>query len=140
MGRIIYALMVVVALDLAMFLFGGTTFANNTLTSLVLNPASLFSSPFYLALVGAIGILVATTAISGMSGGAFTFTNVYVLYASLAVFMITFVGSIINFWGFLNSQLIGSLGSSSTIVSSLICVPLTIPFLMMIVDYVRGTE
>lgn len=138
MGKIIYGILTAFAIELALSLFGGNTFAHTSLFNLLINPSSVGSSTFYLAIVAALAVISATVIIVG----SFYNFNIYAVYAGISAILITFALSIADLWTFINGQLnvLQITSNNSSLIATLVVSPILIAYIIMTVDYMRGTE
>jgi len=139
MGKFVYAILLVFVVELALFLFQGTTYVNTPVFELLLNPNNLLSDVIYIALLLALGALGASVIIPGN----FIQLNVYAIYAGLAIAFISFIASIAHLWTFVNDA-IGGLEGVATVdatwISGLIVAPFIIFYLLAVTEWVRSNS
>lgn len=136
MGRVIWGLIMVFAMEAGMYIFGGSSYSQTSLFYLFNDPTTFVSSSIYTAMQA---VLVAV-ALAGIFIGSFIYKSETAEYAGFAALMLTFFFSIVHFWSFINAQLSGYLSENSWIVTSLILAPVMITFLMIILEYGRGRD
>jgi len=148
MGKMMMGLILVVAIEFALYLFTGTGDTTNSLLQLLINPSGVNFSNF--GLNGSVGsnafltaiqaVFLAFILIAGLSvGTGFVFKQDSVIFAGLAAFLATFLISIIKFWVFLYSNL-GAAFEAKSILASIFCAPLFIAWCIIVVDFARGRD
>lgn len=143
MARIVYALVLVFVIEAALFFFAGTTYTTSSLFNMFSNPADILNNPLYLLLAGAITLMVASQIIPGN----FFQINIYGVYASMIVIIITFVSSIFRLATFMHGQLAPMFGcnpytgiltcSPSAFIIMILTVPIGIVYLMACIEWMR---
>jgi len=136
MGKLTGALLLVFAIEVALFLFSGTSYANSPVFNLIMNPQTLTSSAFYLIML----TLLAGAALAVVVPGAFYQVNQWALFAVAALLMVTYAVHITHFWAFIQGQLYWYMPEWSGIIASLIIGPFLIYYLMTIVEWTRGNQ
>jgi hypothetical protein len=137
MGKFIYAVMLVYVIELALWLFGGTTYSNSSLFTLLLDPSAITSSAFYTVIIVAMGGFALATIIPGNLWQI----NVYALYAGIGVIVITFVISIAHLWMFIGGELEGILTAQfTTLIQILITSPILVTYLLAVAEWVRSNS
>lgn len=140
MGKMQNALIVTAILDLAMFLF----YNNITQTSLlswILNPSHFTSGNFFsiwnLNLFTALG---AFTIIVGL----YFIRNDFILYVAIAAVLVTFGATIYEFWNWIQVSIAPlntlTTDSTSSIVASIVVLPLLIYYIFSVSDFARGRD
>jgi len=136
MAKIIWAVLTAFAIELAVYLFGGSDIANSSLFSLLLNPSSISTASLYLIIKAAMVAIGASTIIIG----TFYNINIYGIYASVAAVLLTFALSIADFWRFLNGQLVSLQVANSSIIATIVTAPLILSYLIITLNYVRSND
>src|SRR3989337_1950577 len=124
MGKFMFALLTVLGIELAIFLFGGGTNSNTSLFGMLFNPASFPTNPFFLGIAGAILLTVGTAIIPG---------NLYQLnqlglYGIIASTIFTFFASIASLGTFVYGQLTEIGISSALLITTIITSPIAIVY------------
>jgi hypothetical protein len=131
MSKFTYALLSVVVIEFALYLFGGTTYGNSTVLSLILNPDA--SNALW---IGAVALLA--TAAVGIVASAFFQINTFGVYAVFGTTALTFGYTIFNLFKFVNGQLSDIGVQSAMQISSIIIAPILIFYLVSIVEWARS--
>ncbi len=134
MGKFVYAILTAFAIEMALWLFAGTSYAQSSVFSLLANPSILTSSAFYLLLVGALAAFAASAIIVGNIWQI----NVYALYAGVAAVMITFGLNIVHLFIFIQGELSGLTPEFALPITMLICAPLLLYYLIATMEWVRN--
>jgi len=135
MGKFVYAVIMVFVIELALYLFGGTSYSTTSLFNLLFNPSILISSPFYILIT----VALAAFAASAIIPGNLYQINIYALYAGMAAIFITFTLSIIHLWQFTYGELSGILTMNfAQIITTLIIAPFLIYYLLASAEWVRS--
>ena len=136
MARLIYAIMVLIACELTLYLFGGQNGQNSSIFALFLDPSDFGHSQFYLIVFGALTVTGAVTIILGT-----IFTSLpHLLYIATSAFLIAFVLRIVDFWAFISNSLSAAGIQSATLISSIFVFPIALLYMLTAFDYLRGGE
>lgn len=134
MGKYTYAVIMVFAIEFALWLFAGTNYSQTSLFGILFNPTTLISNPLYIA-IGVTLLAFAASAIIPLN----TFQiNIYALYAGLAVAFISFSLSIVHLWQFIYGELSGVTTQLALPITTLIIAPILTYYLVSTVEWVRG--
>ncbi len=137
MAKIIYAIMIVLFVEFAMFLFAGTTYAKTSLLSMILDPSAITSTVFYVAIFA----ILATFAGSVIVSGNFYNINIYALYSAMIVIFIGFIQTLVHLYVFIGSSLQTSLTPEMIQVIQVIFLgPLLIFYLVACLEWIRGNQ
>ena len=139
MGKFVYAVLTAFIIELALYLFSGTTYGTTSIFNLIMNPTSLTSAAFYVTLVFAITVFAASTIIPGN----FIQINIYALYSGLAVSLISFTASIAHLWVFTHGQLTGLGGmaeADAVWIASVITAPFLMFYMLAIAEWMRSNN
>lgn len=133
MGKLTYLMLAAVAFQIGMMLFLGVGFPGSTLYTLATNPAAWSSIPVIDLILTTIAGIAAAVAI-----GLYIIKSDFAFYAVLAAVFITFgqvyyeayqrLVSVLNPWGIPNQ------------ITVLIFVPLILPWIFVVLDYIRGRD
>ncbi len=134
MGKMIYALMTVIIVEMALYFFGGTTYASTSVFSLLQNPENLTSSTFYDLFVVALAVFAAATIIVGN----FYQINIYGVYAAIGAAVLTFAISIVNLYLFVYGRLSDLTADFAMMISIFIIMPILLTYILAIVEWVRS--
>lgn len=138
MGKLIYALLLVLFIEISILYFGGSGLDNNNLTDIFLNPQNLIDNPLYAT---TILIALTTLALSIILPGNFIQVNIYALYAGVAFVLVAFIASIVHLYSFLYGSLRIPLGESLTeLILGVVVVPLVIFYMVAILEWVRSNN
>lgn len=136
MAKIVYAILTAFAIELALYLFGGTSGSTSSLFGLLLDPSGIATDPLYLIIVGALAAIGFSTIIIG----TFYNINIFGIYAAVAAVLLSFALTLAHLWTFLNGELpILQVGDSS-IIATIIVAPLLIAYLIITLNYVRSND
>lgn len=144
MGKYIYALATVFIIEFLLWLFGGTSYANTSIFSILTDPSALLSNPIYIAIGVALVAFAGSTVIPIVAGTSLQL-NVYALYSGLAVIFLSFSMSIAHLWTFISGEISGALCGVGVICNPAlyITVPIIFPiflfYLISTIEWVRGT-
>jgi len=135
MGKLTAALLIVFLIEVSLVFFGGTTYAQSSLYSFLMNPTGFSASVFYLLMAA----ILAVSALATVVPGAFYQVNQWALFAVAGVSLITFVANITHLWAFINGQLVGIFSNAQMggLIASLIAAPLLIFYIVAIVEWTR---
>ena len=134
-GKFIYAIIFVMIIEVSLYVFGGTTYANSSLFSIIDNPSQIYTNPFYIA----IGIAVAVFAGSQIIPGNLWNINVYGVYAGMAIPALTFFVSIIHLWTFAAAELTDVMGlGMAHLVVGITMIPIALFYLLAVAEWVRS--
>lgn len=138
MSKFAYSLTAVFLIELALYIFVGTSYAQTTLFGLLLNPSTIISNGIYILILGVLGVF----ALSAILPGNFIQINIYALYAGMAVVIVTFILNIVHLSSFIYGVLVGinGMGTSALWITSLICGPLLIFYLISTMEWVRSNN
>jgi hypothetical protein len=136
MAKVIWALLSAFAIELALYMFGGTSYETSSLFKLLIDPSGIGASTFYLLIVGAMLAIGATTIIIG----TFYNINIYGIYASVTAVLITLSLIMAHLWTFLNGELTSLNVDNSSIIASVIVVPLLAAYMFIVLNYVRAND
>ena len=138
MAKIVYAVLSAFAIELALFLFGGNTTVTSKLFGLLIDPSGIATNGLYIAISGALILIGATSIIIG----TFYNINIYGIYAAVASIFLSFVLILVHLWTFIDGQL--SEGSvvvaQHSMIATIIVAPLLITYMIITLDYVRGSN
>ena len=142
MGKMMSALLLIFAIEMALFLFvSGDTADSTSLFSFLLNP-NISSAPFYIYLTSAIsGVGLALIVV----GSFFTKTE-FIWRAGVVTVFTSFSGVLIRLWQFIEKEgaMFGGIGTSgvstSAVIATIIVGPLLIFFLMAAVDFISAKD
>ena len=134
MGKYTYAVLTVFLIELALWLFGGTSYSTTSIFDVLLDPSTLISNPFYIAVIAALALL----GVSAIIPGTFIQINIYALYASLAGIFLSFSISIAHLWIFINGQLTDMSSQFALVIPTIIVAPFLLFYLISTVEWVRG--
>lgn len=136
MGKFVYAVLTVFLIEMALYLFGGTTYSQSSLFSLLLNPENLTANPFY---TGVILIIIAGFAASAIVPGNLLSFSVYAPYAVAVTAVVTFALSIVHFYTFTYGQLSGIMTTSlAHPITVIIVAPLLVFYTFASLEWIRG--
>lgn len=134
MGKYTYAVLMVFAIEFALWLFAGTSYSTTSLFAILFDPTTLISSPLYIAITVAL-LAFAASAIIPLN----TFQiNIYALYAGLATAFISFSLSIVHLWTFVYGELSGISTQLALPITTLIVAPILTFYLISTAEWVRG--
>ncbi|GAG13042.1 unnamed protein product [marine sediment metagenome] len=142
MGKITGALILVFLIELGLVLFAGTGYANSSMYNFLTNPSAWSSNIFYLLLIA----VVSVGAVAIITPGALYTFNQWALFAIASAGMFTFVGSIISLYSFIYSELtpiINGIGAPpfwGVAITSLICGPLMVYYIVAVVEWSRANN
>ena len=136
MGKFTYAMITVFLIEVALYLFGGTTYANTSLFSFLFNPTT--TSAVYTLIWG----LIATFGLAGIVASSFFSLNIYGLYSKIASVLMGFGVALFQFWQFINGELTSIFGvanaSFADILSVMIVSPLVLYYILAVTEWVRA--
>jgi hypothetical protein len=138
MGKFVYSIMMVFIIELALYIFAGTTYGNTSIFNFIFNPSAV--STLYLFIYGAI-IGFATI---GIVASSFFSLNIYGMYASICAVLITYAMSIMHLWSFIYGTLADRLGECTTgvcfpqVITVMIIAPFLITYLIAAAEWVRS--
>lgn len=133
MSKLVYAVMSVVILEFALYLFGGTTVQNTTLLGLLLNPTE--SNLLWVAFIAAVSL-----GITSIIASAFYQINTFGIYAILVGGIMTFGVTIFNFYTYIRGALTDYGLSSAPILASLAVMPLLIFYVAALLEWTRSNS
>lgn len=137
MGRsMVYALTLAMVIELALYLFAGSSYQNTSLFGIIQDPSTLAGNPWF---IGAIAVLTSIAVAKIIPGNFFNF-NQFAIYSSLAVIFLSFAITIVHLWQFVNGQLAMYGLTSGKWIASLITLPLLIFYFIAVFDWVRGSD
>ena len=137
MAKLLGALLIVFAIELAMFLFVGTSYGQSSLFTVLMNPPILTSSGFYLIFTA---ILVGASAAVIIIGSAYQI-NQWALFAVAGISLITFAVHITHFWSFIQLNLTPAVGILwAGYIASFITGPLLLLYIITVVEWSRGNQ
>lgn len=134
MSKYIYALISVIIIEFALYLFAGATYSNTTLLSLILNPSA--SSTFWTT---ALTVLTAIAAVAVVAT-AFFQINTFGVYAGVAGATFTFGYTIFNLWRYITGTLSGLGFTSSTQLAAFVIAPLLIFYIVATLEWARSNS
>lgn len=136
MGKFIYALMMVVVIELGLWFFGGSGLSRTFITEMVMNPSSAYSSAFYILVVAAlIGSFAASQIVAG---NTFTWAF-YAAYASAALVLVGFAWSVVHLAMFINVNLTGLIDADLTkLIIAVVCGPLLGFYFVAVLEWIRS--
>lgn len=135
MSKFLYALCLVFATELALFLFGGSTFSNSTLLGFLLYPSTWQQSAFWIALLVGLTALGVSTIIPG----SFVQVNIYALYAGLALVALSFGISLFHLSSFMYGALKAFTGvTPALVITSFVIAPLIVFYITAVMEWVRA--
>lgn len=126
--------MMVLFIEMGLYFFGGTTYSNTSLFNMIFNFGSSGSSAFYFLIYGAIAGLAAV----GIILGTFTNINIYGIYATITLTLITFFLSILHLAQFMYGQLVEFTPEFAQMITVVVVGPLAIFYLIASMEWVRG--
>lgn len=133
MGKFIYSVMAVVMIELSLWLFAGSEYANTTVFGFLFNISEL--NLFYLAIYGAIAL----TATIGIVASSVAQLNIYGVYSGVALAALTFFLSIAHLYSFVYGELSAVLSIQfAQILAILITAPLLITYSLAVMEWVRS--
>lgn len=139
MGKMTYAIILAVIVELSLWLWGAPQPFSPIFTWLF--HLDTFYASIVWGIILASMLVVATSSIVPLGN---VFFNVYGMYARIAVALIGLGIPIISLAAFINNALSGiagiGIGSFGWIISALICSPLIIAYTFLTLDWVRGTD
>jgi len=146
MGKLIAALLLVFAIEVALVTFGGVGGDNTSLFTFLMDMSSWQTTGFWLLIVALFSISAYATIVPG----SFVQVNQWALYGIACAILITFFASIAHLWSFMGSQL-GSIMDPGKIcsisnfciswwIASLICAPLGIFYIISISEWFRSNQ
>ena len=133
MGKVIYAVMAAFVIELALFLFAGTTYAKTSMFSLLQDPSGFVSSSFYLLF----SVALVAWAVSTIIPGNLWQINIYALFAGVAIVFLGFVANIVHLWVFINGELSGVV-TNSWVFASIVTFPLMLYYMIAVTEWVRS--
>lgn len=136
MAKIIYAILTAFAIELGLYLFGGTSASTSSLFSLLMDPSGIAADNLYTIIVVALAAIGASTIIIG----TFYNINIYGIYASVASVFLSFVLVIAHLWVFINGELTSLQVGSSSIIATIVTAPLLISYFIVTLNYVRSND
>lgn len=131
--KIIFPLLTAFGIELALFLFGGGTYANSSLFGMIYNPASIFTNQLYITIVAMIAVSIGAAIIIG---NFYQVSNLGV-YATLAAVLITFISTIIHLSSFINGQLTEIGIDSAGVITAIIIAPFLLGYLISVIEWMR---
>lgn len=137
MGKFIYAIITAFLIELSLWLFAGTDYANSALFGLLTDPSNLTTTAIYILLYGTLAVFGASAVIPGN----FIQINIYALYAGIAVILITFTLPIVHLFQFVFGELQGIFPLDTVLaqaITILIVSPFIIMFMMGLTEWVRS--
>lgn len=149
MGKFTSAILLMVAIELALYLFMSQTCVNipsdisdtgqaachTSLLNMILSPTGLSSDAFFSLILGNIGKIATLSAIIV---GFFFILRIEVAYAGIAIVAATFVWNVVQLWTAIRSQ--GVFGDSASLVATIIAGPLLIFYIIAVMDYIRRPD
>lgn len=136
MSKIIYALLVLFAIDFSIYLFAGTSYSNSSLFGLLSDPSNLVQSSLYDKLNVALGALGLTTIVIG----TFFNLNIYGMYASISAVFLSFSKILVNLWNFINGELRILEVDGHSAIATIVVAPLMLTYLILVANYVRAND
>ena len=136
-SKFIYAVMTVFMVELAVWLFGGSTYGNTSLFAILLDPSTLLNSNLYVTVIVAALIAFAASAIIP---GQLWSINIYALYAGVVLVFMGFLASVIHLWVLLHGSLTTLGYPLSSIIPTLITFPVLIFYLIAGLEWVRSNQ
>lgn len=133
MGKMTYALLTVLLIEMALYFFGGTSYTHSNLFMLISNISGIESNQMWIAIMAALALGTA-----GIVASAFFQLNTYAIYAGIGVFVITFGLSIAHLGAFLYGQLNSIAPQVAQIITMLIIAPFLISYIIAVMDWVRN--
>ncbi len=136
MGKYTYAVIMVFAIEYALWLFAGTSYSQTSLFGILFDPTTLISNPLYIAIL----VALAAFAASAIIPGNLYQINIYALYAGLAAAFISFSLSIVHLWSFIYGELSGRTIELAGPITILIISPILIYYLISTAEWVRSNQ
>ncbi len=137
MAKIVYAILLVFFIEFALYFFGGTTYSQTSLMSMILNPESITTTPLFIGLLVILGAFAAAVIIVGN----FYNINVYALYASMIIIFISFITSLVHLYSFVGGALSAKLSAELVQLLQVVFIgPLIIFYIMSCVEWVRSNQ
>ncbi len=136
MGKYTYAVIMVFAIEYALWLFAGTSYSNSSLFGILFDPTTLISSPLYIAIL----VALAAFAASAIIPGNLYQINIYALYAGLATAFLSFSLSIVHLWQFIYGELSGITTQLAGPITILIIAPILTYYLISTAEWVRSNQ
>ncbi len=131
--KIVYCFMAVFTIELALFLFGGSTYGNSSLFNMIFNLSSLSTATFYLVIFAALSITAGT-----IIAGNYYQLNTFAVFSGVAVVALTFVFSIVHLGAFISGELSIFSPEFAKIITMLIVAPLIFVYTISIMEWARG--
>lgn len=139
MGKMMGALLLIFAIEMAFFLFpirGDPEVGTTSLFAMLTNPTTWASGAFLSSFLGIVSIL----GFAAIIVGSFITRNDWILRATLVATMITFGAVLAQLWIFVNAHFTYIGIDNAWIFASLITGPLLIYFLFTAVDFITGKD
>jgi len=133
-GKYTYAVLMVFAIEFALWLFVGTSYSTTSLFGILFDPTTILSNPLY----GVMLIALAAFAASAIIPLNTFQINIYALYAGLAIPFIGFSLSIVHLWTFIYGELSGITTQLALPITALIVAPILTYYLISTVEWLRG--
>lgn len=137
MGKMLNAIMIALAIEIAMYLFvkTGSAIVAFPVFNFIINSFGWSSNAFVAWLITAIGVIGVGTVVLGLYKGQ----QDWVFRAGLGATFITF-GMIVavDLFTFISSQVI--LGSAHFIIAGIIVAPLSLFYLLTVVDFISAKD
>lgn len=135
MGKIMYGMILMFAIELALVLFAKAAFPGSSLYNLMINPAGWQSEIFLDYLIGDILLIAGTV---GIVAGLYFIRNEWIVYAGVGAVFISFGINLYNMWQFISAQ--GIFGDSGAIVGTILVSGLLISYIVTVLDFTRGRD
>jgi len=135
MGKFMFAILLVFAVELALFVFGGIGYAQTSLFSLIYNPSSVWTNPLMLLFFIAIGVSIGATIIPLNLWNV----NTIGIYAGIIVITMRFIYSIFHLGTFIYGSLSG-LGELAPLITAIIIGPLAIGYAIASLEWMRANQ
>lgn len=148
MGRIVYLMMGIVAINLALMIFscdtwnatGDCSVPTSTLWTFLLGPSVATDSTLWNLLFGTVAGLGSVAAVILFIGSFFLKVE-FPIYAGITIALAPLVYSWIKFWGaFGGSKFFAGNTELATIVGIILLAPIVITYIFTILDWARGRD
>ena len=134
--------MIVFLIEISLFFFVGLgtgidgSFTDTSkLYDFLTKPNDYLLNNFYIIMIAVLSL----SALASIIPGSFYQVNQWALFAGAAAIIVTFVGSIVNLWTFINGQLVSMFSSSQMggLIASLITAPLLLFYVVSVIEWSR---
>ena len=137
MGKYIFAVLTVFAVEFALYLFGGQNISQTSLFGILFNPSGIGSNALYIAIT----LAVTTFGVASIIPGNIYQNYISLFYVGIVAIFITFALSLSHFYVFIYGELQPLLTDDfARAITILITAPLLAFYIMSSLEWIRGNQ